>query len=259
MIRSTQSRTPSSTCSQLSMTSSASRSASDATSATVDRRGPLLGNADRLGDRRGDHRRVRHVDQIDEPRPVAARRGELGGDAERQPGLADAARTGRGDHAVLGERRGQRRPLAAAADERRDRQSAALRRPDLTRRPGIASASCRARLRRSGSCSLRSIADTWLSTVRTEMNSASAICAFVRCRPIRARTSASRAVTSAPFGHGPRSRHAAPCRRPQPSVLGTGARDPCWARMCHRRSQHGEPRHGSRPPPSNRPQLRSTP
>ena len=86
----------------------------------VDRRGPLLGNADRLGDRRGDHRRVGQVDQVDEPDAVAAGRGELGGDAEREPGLADAARTGRGDHAVLGERRGQRRPLGGAADERRD-------------------------------------------------------------------------------------------------------------------------------------------
>jgi hypothetical protein len=35
--------------------------------------------------------------------------------------------------------------------------------------------------------------------VRVEMNSASAICAFVRCRAIRARISASRAVTSAPL------------------------------------------------------------
>ena len=82
----------------------------------------LLRNADRLGDRRGDHRRVRHVDQVDEPHTLAASRGDLGGDAQREPGLADATRTGRGHQAVLGERRGQRRPLGRTADERRDGQ-----------------------------------------------------------------------------------------------------------------------------------------
>src|SRR5262249_12144034 len=41
--------------------------------------------------------------------------------------------------------------------------------------------------------------DTWVSTVRLEMNSASAIWAFVRCRAISASTSASRPVTSAFF------------------------------------------------------------
>ena len=121
MIRSTHARTPSSTCSQLSRTSSASLSGERGDQREVDRRGPLLGNADRLGDRRGDHRRVRHVDQVHEPHAVAAGRGEVGGDAQREPGLADAARTGRGDQAVLGERRGQRRPLGGATDERRDR------------------------------------------------------------------------------------------------------------------------------------------
>ena len=88
--------------------------------------------------------------------------------------------------------------------------SGSPRRPDLTRRPGMASA-CRARLRRSGSCSFRSRADTWVSTVRLEMNSASAICAFVRFRAISASTSASRAVTSAFF--------AAPSVVTSPSVV----------------------------------------
>ena len=89
--------------------------------------------------------------------------------------------------------------------------------PDLTRRPGMASA-CRAKLRRSVSCSFRSIAETWLSTVRVEMNSASAICAFVRCRAIRARISASRAVTSALLA-GPTV--VTPSSVPLPSVLST--------------------------------------
>jgi hypothetical protein len=70
-------------------------------------------------------------------------------------------------------------------------------RPDRTCRTGTVSA-CLARLRRSGRLSLRSIADTWVSTVRCEMNSSSAICALVRCRAIRARTSVSRGVSSVP-------------------------------------------------------------
>ena len=45
--------------------------------------------------------------------------------------------------------------------------------------------------------SLRSNADTWLSTVRTEMHSRSAISWLVSRPPITARTSASRAVTPA--------------------------------------------------------------
>jgi hypothetical protein len=56
----------------------------------------------------------------------------------------------------------------------------------------------RARVRRSGACSFRNKAATWLSTVRTEMLSVSAICAFVRCWPTSVNTSASRAVTAVP-------------------------------------------------------------
>jgi hypothetical protein len=87
----------------------------------VDRSGSLLRDADGLGDRCGDHRRVRHVDQIHEPHPVATGRGDLGRDAEREPGLADTTRTGRGHQAVLAERCGQRCPLAGTPDERGDR------------------------------------------------------------------------------------------------------------------------------------------
>jgi hypothetical protein len=66
-------------------------------------------------------------------------------------------------------------------------------------RPGMRStAALRARVRRSGACSFRNKAATLLSTVRTEMLSVSAICAFVRCWPISVNTSASRAVTAVP-------------------------------------------------------------
>jgi hypothetical protein len=80
-----------------------------------------LRHAHRLGHGRDHSGRIRHPHQIDEPRPVPPPLGQLGGDADRQPGLTDPARTGRGDQAVPGERRGQRRPLADATDERRDR------------------------------------------------------------------------------------------------------------------------------------------
>jgi len=54
--------------------------------------------------------------------------------------------------------------------------------------------------RRSATPSLRSSEDTWLSTVRTEMKSRSAISAFVRCSATSASTSASRAETPASWG-----------------------------------------------------------
>ena len=49
--------------------------------------------------------------------PVPTVRGDLGGDAQHQAGLADAAGAGRGDHAMLGDLRRQRRPFGGAADE----------------------------------------------------------------------------------------------------------------------------------------------
>ncbi len=58
------------------------------------------------------------------------------------------------------------------------------------------SAAAPASSRRSPTCSLRSSEETWLSTVRTEMNNRAAISAFVRCSATAARTSASRAETS---------------------------------------------------------------
>ena len=66
-------------------------------------------------------------------------------------------------------------------------------------RPAAAALPCSAAsadsARRSLTPSLRSSADTWLSTVRIEMNSRAAISALVRCSPTAASTSASRADT----------------------------------------------------------------
>ena len=117
---------------------------------------------------------------------------------------------------------------------------------------------CRARLRRSGSCSLRSIADTWLSTVRTEMNSASAICTFVRCRAMQGKdlglprrqlralagpTVVTPSSVAPPADPGGR-------RTTTSSVLSTDVPDPCWARMCHP-VPDGEPRLAASPPPGS--------
>ena len=63
---------------------------------------------------------------------------------------------------------------------------------------GRRAAAAAASARRSFTWSLRSSEDTWLSTVRTEMNSRAAISALVRCSPTAASTSASRADTPTP-------------------------------------------------------------
>jgi hypothetical protein len=78
------------------------------------------------------------VDQVDEERAVAAGRREVGGDAQGEPGLADAARTRRGDEPLLGERRPQRGPLGHAPDERRQRHRQRVPAgPDLQGRHGF--------------------------------------------------------------------------------------------------------------------------
>jgi hypothetical protein len=69
--------------------------------------------------------------------------------------------------------------------------------------PGRSAAAAAASARRSLTWSLRSSEDTWLSTVRTEMNSRAAISALVRCSPSAASTSASRAETPAPEATAP--------------------------------------------------------
>jgi len=68
---------------------------------------------------------------------------------------------------------------------------------------GLAAAAASAR--RSLTWSLRSSEETWLSTVRTEMNSRAAISALVRCSPSAASTSASRADTPVPGATEPPS------------------------------------------------------
>src|SRR5690348_6060003 len=61
--------------------------------------------------------------------------------------------------------------------------------------PAGSRAALAASARRSSTWSFLSIEETWLSTVRTEMNSRAAISALVRCSPIATSTSASRAET----------------------------------------------------------------
>ena len=121
-------------------------------------------------------------------------------DPERQPGLADAARADRGDQAVLRQGGAQRGDLGLAADERGQRGRERRRRASVraTPRPvrrGTRPPPARARVGRL-TWSLRSSEETWLSTVRTEMNRRAAISALVRCSETAARTSASRADTA---------------------------------------------------------------
>jgi hypothetical protein len=130
MIRSTQARTPSSTVLAVVEHEQRVAPASEATSACRPTWSAAR-DADRLGDRRGDRRRVGHVDQVHEPH---ARRG---GRATR-PATLSASR-------VLPDRRPDRsrspcgapasavrqRPLRSPADERRHRQRQPAR-PDLT-------------------------------------------------------------------------------------------------------------------------------
>ena len=209
MIRSTQGRTPSRTCSQLSITSSASLSASEATSArsteVVRCSGTPTVSATAAVTVAGSVTWIRSTNHTPSRRAGASSAATLSASRVLPMPPGPVAVTMRcWASAAASTVRSPVRPMNDVTG------SGSPRRPDLTRRPGMASA-CRARLRRSGSCSFRSRADTWVSTVRLEMNSASAICAFVRCRAISASTSASRAVTSAFF--------AAPSVVTSPSVV----------------------------------------
>src|SRR5215831_6192226 len=197
MIRSAQARTPSRTCSQLSMTSSASLAASEATSARstemVRCSGTPTVSATAAVTIAGSVTWIRSTNHTPSRRAGATSAATLIASRVLPMPPGPVAVTRRcSARAAVSAARSPVRPINGVTGTGRARL------PDLTSRPGIASA-CRAKLRRSGSCSFRSIAETWLSTVRVEMNSASAICAFVMCRATRARISASRAVTSAPL------------------------------------------------------------
>jgi hypothetical protein len=82
---------------------------------------------------------------------------------------------------------------------------------------------------------LRSSEETWLSTVRTEMNSRAPISALLRCAPTSASTSASRAEISTVAATVPFSRTSQCSGSAVVSVVGTDA-GPGTAR---RRSSQG--------------------
>ena len=86
----------------------------------------LLGNTHRLSHGRDHSGRIRDPYQVDEPCAVAALGGQVGGDADRQAGLADPARADRRYEPMLGEQLGECGALRPPADERRhrDRQGA---------------------------------------------------------------------------------------------------------------------------------------
>jgi hypothetical protein len=64
-----------------------------------------------------DQRRVAHLGQLGQPRPVPEPAAQVRGEPHRQPGLADPAGPGQGDQPGLGERAPDLGGLAAAADE----------------------------------------------------------------------------------------------------------------------------------------------
>ena len=82
-------------------------------------RGPahLFPETERAGHRRSDHGRVGHRHQVDIPRPVGEATGHLGGNGQRQAGLAHPARTDRGDQAMSRQSVGQRGPFRRPAHE----------------------------------------------------------------------------------------------------------------------------------------------
>ena len=153
-----------------------------------------VGHVRRVGDGIDDHVRLGHLDEIDEHHAVLEPVGDILGCGERQPGLADPSGTSCGDETVrsaaaASSARSAARPMnevsGIGSDDRRSVDTAAAR-------------AWRASARRSGAPSLRSSADTCVSTVRTETNRQSAISSFVRCCCTRARTSASRGVNAPP-------------------------------------------------------------
>ena len=163
-IRSTQARTPSTTCSQLSRTSSPSLPASEATRASSTdvvrcSRTPTV-SATAAVTVPGSVTRTRSANHTPSRRSAADSAATLSANRvlPTPPGPV-AVTTRLSARAAARAARSATRPTNGVAG------TGSPRRPDRTEPGGNASA-CRARLRRSGSCSLRSIADTWLSTVR---------------------------------------------------------------------------------------------
>ena len=163
------------------------------------RTGLALAEAERGRDGGRDHGRIGDRHEIHVPGAVGVPPGHLGDHAQRQPGLADPARArprSPGDASrVLRSAPPVRRPGRRTRSAARAAAGPLRARPDP---PGRRVAAAAASARRSFTWSLRSSEDTWLSTVRTEMNSRAAISALVRCSPSAASTSASRADTPTP-------------------------------------------------------------
>ena len=120
--------------------------------------------------------------------------------SDREPGLADASGADDRHQPVLVQRHGKGGDFVLSPDEGRER----LRKcryglaPGPRGCPGLEHAGGdRGQRAPVGDIQLRSREETWLSTVRTEMNSCSAISAFVACFDTAARTWASRADTVA--------------------------------------------------------------
>ena len=112
------------------------------------------------------------------------------------PGPTAVTRRCVGAAAAASAARSAARPTnGVSGDGQRQRPRAA--RPRAAGSDRAARRRARRGARRSPTRSLRSSEDTWLSTVRTEMNSRAAISALVRCSPTAASTSASRSDTPA--------------------------------------------------------------
>ena len=127
------------TCSQLSSTSSATRSDRWRTSAADCVSPGSARTPSCVGDRRRHSIRIRtgrHLGELGEPHPIGERRRKTGDELQGQPGLAAAAGAGQRDELATGHHPRQQRELLLAAEEARRLDGQVVRYSAQRRRRG---------------------------------------------------------------------------------------------------------------------------
>ena len=120
--RSTKAVTPSTRCSQLSSTTSASAAASLATTVSVGDRPGCSPNPKAFATAAPTIAGIGHRHQVDVPRAIRVLVGDVGRHGQREPGLAHSAGADRRDQPVPGQDLGERGPFGRPAHERRQRR-----------------------------------------------------------------------------------------------------------------------------------------